>query len=72
MRFSSFVEVLGRERLRPIEIVVEPVLDRGSDGGLGFGKEVLDRVGQDVGRSMAEFVEGHCVCLGAALPGSLG
>jgi hypothetical protein len=31
----------------------------------------LHRVGKNVRRSMAEFIKGHYLCLGAARPGSL-
>ena len=65
-------QIVGRERLRAREIVVEPVLDRGSDRGFRLRKEILHRIGKNVRRSMAEFIEGHYVCLGAARPGSLG
>jgi len=42
-------EVLGRERLAAIKVVIKPVFDRRTDGRLGLGKEFLDGVGEDVG-----------------------
>ena len=56
-------EVVGRKRLAAIEVVIEAVLDRGTDGGLGIGKDVLNGVGQDVGGGVAEGVERHVVVL---------
>ena len=65
-------QVVGRERLGALEIIIEAVVDRRTDRGFRFGKEILYRVGKNVRRSMAEFIEGHYVCLGAARLGSLG
>ena len=50
------LEVLGREGLLDVEVVVEALLDRGADRELGAREEVGDRLGQDVGARVAEDV----------------
>ena len=40
------------------EVVVEAVLDRGSEGDLGAGIELLHRLGQHMGAVVAQQVEG--------------
>jgi hypothetical protein len=41
-------QILGRERLVPVEVVIEAVLDRRADRDLGAGEQVLHRLGHDV------------------------
>ena len=48
------LQILGGEGLLAREVVVEPVLDGGSDGDLGLRPELLDRLGEDVGRVVAQ------------------
>ena len=73
------VEVLGRERgaVRQLEVVVEAVLDRRADAEGGVGEQVEHRLGQHVGRRVADRVEapravggddGHAVAVVAARP----
>jgi hypothetical protein len=50
-------QVLGREGLFEIEVVVEAVLDRGADRVFRSGEEVADGLGQHVGRRMPEDME---------------
>ncbi len=50
-------EVLGRQRLGEVEVVVEAVLDRGSDRVLRPREQVAHRLGHDVRRGMAEDVQ---------------
>ena len=50
----DLLEVLGRERLPYVEVVVEPVLDRRTDGDLTPGKEVLHRVRHHVRRAVSQ------------------
>ncbi|MBA7565787.1 hypothetical protein ES708_07472 [subsurface metagenome] len=47
-------EVFGLQRLRKVEIVVEPILDRRPDGDLGAGKQLQHRLGHDMGGGMAD------------------
>ena len=54
-------EVLGRERPLEREIVVEAVLDHGSDRDLCLGKELLHRVGEQVRGRMPQHVEARGV-----------
>ncbi len=42
------LEVLGCERLRYVELVVEAVLDWGANAQLGGGEQLLDRLGRNV------------------------
>ena len=62
-RFEAY-QVLGRERLRPVEIVEEAGLDGGADRGLGFREDVLDGIGQHVRGGVAQRVEGGGVVVG--------
>ena len=48
------LEVLGRERVGPIEIVVESVLDRRPNGRFGFGEQILNGIGEYVSRGMPQ------------------
>ena len=63
------LQVLRRERRRPVEVVVETVLDGGADGRLGVGKEIRDRVGQDVRGRMAQFGQRRTVVPSARIGG---
>ena len=47
-------QVLGGEGLRPGEVVIEAVVDGGTDGDLGAGIQFLHRLGHDVGGIMAQ------------------
>ena len=53
------VEVVGRERgaARQLEVVVEAVLDRRPDAEGGLGEQVEHRLGQHVGRRVADRVQ---------------
>ncbi len=42
------LEVVASERFLDVEVVVEPILDRRSDGPLGAGKQLGDGLGHDV------------------------
>ena len=57
-------EVLGREGPLVGEVVVEAVLDHRPDRHLGVGEELLDRVGEQVRRRVADQVEAVGVLLG--------
>ncbi|MPM52842.1 hypothetical protein SDC9_99606 [bioreactor metagenome] len=46
-------EILRREGLRRVKIVIEPVLNRGADGELGLRPETLDRLREDMARGVA-------------------
>ena len=50
-------EILGRERLGPGEIVIEPGLGRRPEGDLGLGIKLLDRLGHDMGGVVAQDLE---------------
>ena len=50
-------QVVERERFGAREIVIEAVLDIGTDGHLGVGKQFLHRLGQDVGGVVADGVQ---------------
>ena len=50
-------EVVGRERARQLEVVVEAILDRRTDAELRSRKQVKDRLGHDVRRRVAHRVE---------------
>ena len=52
--FLHALQILGREGLLAGEVVVEPVLDGRSDGDLRLRPQLLDRLGQDVGRVVAQ------------------
>ncbi len=62
-------EVLGRERAADLEVVVEAVLDRRADAELGHREEVLDRLGHDVCRRVAQDVERLGALVGDDLDG---
>ena len=51
--FHAF-QILGSEGLLAREVVVEPVLDGRPDGDLRLGPELLDRLGEHVGRVVAQ------------------
>ncbi len=57
-------EVLRRERALVAEVVVEAVLDHRADRHLRVGKQLLDRVGEQVRRRMADDVEAFRVLVG--------
>ena len=50
-------EILRREGPLVGKVVIEPILDDRSDGHLGVGKELLDRLRQEMGRRVANDVE---------------
>jgi len=50
-------EVLGRERALVGEVVIEAVLDDRADRDLRVGEQLLDRIGQQVGRRMADHLQ---------------
>ena len=50
-------EILGRERLRLGEVVIEAVLDGGADGDLHLGKQALHSLGHDVRGGVTEGCE---------------
>ncbi len=52
------LEVLGRKRLLPVEIVIEPVLDGRSNGRFCIGKQVLNGIGEHVRCGMTQFRQG--------------
>ena len=51
-------EVVGRERFLAVEVVIEAVIDRRADGHLGTGEQLLHGLGEDVGRVVADGLEG--------------
>ena len=54
------LEILRRDPVREIDVVVEAVVDRGSGSELGLGPDAEDRRGEDVRRGVAEgFQFGH-------------
>ena len=56
----DFLEVLGRDAVRQLDVVVEAVLDRRAGGELRFRPEAQDGGGQDMGAGMADaFQLGH-------------
>ena len=57
-------QVLGRERALVREVVVEAVLDHRADRHLRVGKQLLDRVGEQVRRRVADDVEAVGVLVG--------
>ena len=57
-------DVLGRERPLDVEVVVEAVLDGGSDGELRHREEVLDRLGHHVGGGVPQHAESVIALLG--------
>ena len=57
-------EVLGRERPLVRKVVVEPVLDHRADRHLRFGKQFLDRVGEQVRGRVAQDFEAVGVLVG--------
>ncbi len=57
-------EILRRERALVREVVVEAVLDDGADRHLRVGKELLDRVGEQVRRRMADHLEAVRILVG--------
>src|SRR6185436_1036889 len=65
-------EILGRERLFDLEVVVEAVVDRRSESDLGFGTESTDRGGENVCGGMTEDVECARVAIGEHLEASTG
>ena len=53
----DLLEVLGRERRGASEIVIESVFGGRAEGDLGFGIELLDRLGHHMRRVVAQDVE---------------
>jgi len=51
-------EIIRREGRLAGEIVIEAVLDRGAEGDLGAGIELLHRLGQHMGAIVAQQIEG--------------
>ena len=50
-------QILGRERALVGEVVEEAVLDHRADGDLGIGKQLLDRIGQQVGGRVTDHIQ---------------
>src|SRR5947207_2242922 len=48
------LEIVRRERRRTREVVIKPGLGRRAKGNLRFGIELLDRLGHDMGRVVAQ------------------
>ena len=63
------LEVVGGEGAADLKVVVEAVFDRGADSELRRREEVLDRLGHDVGRRVAEDVERLGALVGDDLDG---
>ena len=56
----DFLEILGRDAVRQLDIVIEAVLDRRPGGELRFGPEPQDGGRQNMGAGMADpFQLGH-------------
>ena len=55
--FFNGYQVLGGERPLVTEIIIKAVLDHRTDGDLGVGKQLLDRVGQQVRCGVADHVQ---------------
>jgi hypothetical protein len=55
--FLDLLEVLGRERFTPSEVVIEAVLDRGADRDLSLGVDLLDRLRHHVRGVVAQELE---------------
>ncbi len=51
------LEIVGRERPGKVEVVVEAVIDGGTDAQLGAGEQVEDRLRHDVRRRVPHRVE---------------
>ena len=51
--FSMVSKVLGRERLLAMEVIIKPILGRRTKGDLGAREKFLHRLGQNMGRVMA-------------------
>jgi hypothetical protein len=64
------LQILGRERVLAGEVVVEAVLDGGTDGDLGVRIQLLHGLGHDVGGVVAQKLEP--VGLGGGDDGNLG
>ncbi len=60
-------EILGGERLGTVEVVVEAVLDHRADRHLGVGPQRLHRVGEHMGRVVADELEGARIVAGDEL-----
>ena len=48
------LQIVGMERLRDVEVVVEPVVDRRPDAELRLGEQILHGLGQNVGRRVTQ------------------
>ena len=56
----DLLEILGRDAVRQLDVVIETVLDRRSGGELRFRPDLQNGGGQDVRRGMAQpFDVGH-------------
>ena len=58
------LEILGRERLRDLEVVVEAIFDRGAESDPGVGPQAAHRRGQDVRAGVTQHVERARILLG--------
>ena len=47
-------EVIGRERLVPVEVIIEPVFNNGADCNLRAGEKLLHGFRQNMGRIMTD------------------
>ena len=65
-------EILGRERLGAVEVVVEAVLDHRADRDLRAGPQSLHRLGQHVGGVVADQLEGAGVLAAEELEPGVG
>ncbi len=57
-------DVLGRERPRHLEVVVEPVLDRRTESDAGLGEDLPDGGGEHVGGRVPQHLERRRIALG--------
>ena len=64
MRCFDRRQVLGRERARVGEVVVEAVLDHRTDGDLRLGKQLLHRLRQQVRGGVADDLQALRVVVG--------
>ena len=65
-------EILGREALFAIEIVIEAVLDHRADRDLGAGKKLLHRLGHHVCRVVADQLQRFRIVAGDDLDVGIG
>ena len=55
------LQILRRERALDAEVVIKAVLDHRADRHLRLGEELLHRIGQQVGRRVADQLQAFCV-----------